>query len=139
MKKLAFVFLMGVSITGCTGSIADSEPQRTAIAAHLKKELNDPASYEGVRWGAPVHFTRQDSAAAAASKLSSEYTATEEQGRTSRRTYLIHTAIKLENVTDTTRVGVRLTHAYRAKNKLGAVVLDSAQFVVYSGGKVEQL
>jgi hypothetical protein len=42
----------------------------------------------------------------------------------------------LRAVTDTTRIGYLLTHAFRAKNKLGAVVLDSARFEVQANGQV---
>jgi hypothetical protein len=40
------------------------------------------------------------------------------------------------SITDTTRIGTQLTHTYRAKNKLGALVLDSTPFVVYKNGQV---
>jgi hypothetical protein len=42
-------------------------------------------------------------------------------------------------VKDTTRLGTAIVHTYRAKDKAGKAVLDSASFVVYTSGKVEQL
>lgn len=42
-------------------------------------------------------------------------------------------------VKDSARLGTQLVHAYRAKNKAGTLALDSATFVVYPGGRVEQL
>ena len=36
-------------------------------------------------------------------------------------------------------MGALPAHAYRTKNKLGALQLDSAQFVVYKNGRVQQI
>ena len=43
----------------------------------------------------------------------------------------------LRAITDTARVGYLVTHAFRAKNKLGALVLDSARFEVDTNGQVK--
>ena len=40
--------------------------------------------------------------------------------------------------TDTTRLGTVVVHAYRTKNKRGALRLDSATFLVLNNGKVER-
>lgn len=135
MKKLLLLPLF--SLAAC--SPTDSNTTHAAVTAYLRQHANEPASYEAVRWGGGTAFTRRDSAAAAAEVLSREYDRTAGDGRTEKRTQLIHTAIRLEAVTDTARVGTHLTHAYRGKNKLGATVLDSAQFVVYKNGQVQAL
>lgn len=44
---------------------------------------------------------------------------------------------KLRTSTDTTRLGMGCVHAYRAKNKMGALVLDSAYFTVMKTGEVQ--
>ncbi|OGX81998.1 hypothetical protein BEN47_05095 [Hymenobacter lapidarius] len=135
MKKLLLPSLLCIS--ACTNS--ESEPTHAAVASYLKQHANDPASYEAVRWGQPVPYTRKDSAAAAAELLSSEYDVLKETEDAERRAQVGNMAIKLEAITDTTRIGTRLTHAFRAKNKLGALVLDSAQFVVYRSGQVQPI
>jgi len=42
-------------------------------------------------------------------------------------------------VKDTARLGTGVVHTYRAKNESGALVLDSATFVVHRNGQIEQL
>lgn len=44
---------------------------------------------------------------------------------------------KLAASTDTTRLGQGISHAYRAKNKMAALVLDSAFFTVLKSGQVQ--
>jgi hypothetical protein len=135
MKNLLFTALLLTS--ACTHSTSDLT--HAAVTDHLKKNLNDPASYEAARWGKPVRFTRQDSAGIVSERLEAEYDKSVNILSDEQRAKISHSAIVLGNITDTTRVGTYLTHAYRAKNKLGALVLDSAQFVVYQNGKVQQL
>lgn len=135
MKKLLLLLLL--SLAACSPN--DSDPTHAAVTAYLQQHANDPAIYEAVRWGLPTAFTRRDSAAAAAEALSSQYDRTAAEGGTPQRAGLLNTAIRLEAITDTTRVGTRLTHAFRGRNKLGATVLDSAQFVVYRTGQVQAL
>jgi hypothetical protein len=137
MKKLLLVGLLTAGAAAC--STADSDPTHAAVTAYLQKNLNDPASYEVARWGKYVRWTRQDSAGAAAERLEAEYDKSVGVLSDEQRAKISHSAILLGNVTDTTRIGTYLTHAYRAKNKLGATVLDSAQFVVYKNGQVQQL
>ena len=52
---------------------------------------------------------------------------------------LLVIANSFTGVNDTTRVGTEIAHSYRIKNQAGTMVLDSATFVVYAGGKVAQL
>jgi hypothetical protein len=42
-------------------------------------------------------------------------------------------------VKDTMRLGTEIGHTYRTRDKTGVMVRDSATFVVYTTGKVEQL
>ena len=135
MKKLLCLPLL--SLVACTAT--DSDPAHTAVSQYLKTHANDPASYEAVRWSGAAGYTRRDSAAAAAEKLFNKYKDTQSEGRPSGELSIIKESLRLSKVTDTTRVGTLLTHAYRGKNKLGAIVLDSAQFVVYTNGQVQAL
>ncbi len=134
--KTLFVALGWLVLSGCASG--DADPTHTAVSEYLKTHAKDPASYAAVRWGEGQAFTRKDSAAIAARILSKEYdkmlTVTAYQY--GKHNELITKALKLEAVTDTTRVGTLLLHAYRSKNNRGAVVLDSACFVVYENGEV---
>jgi hypothetical protein len=46
--------------------------------------------------------------------------------------------VVLERSKDSTRIGTVVSHAYRAKNKMGALVLDSARFLVTKNGQVNR-
>ncbi|UOQ53056.1 hypothetical protein [Hymenobacter cellulosivorans] len=136
MKPLLPVLLL--ALLSCSTSPSLTIEQQT-IEAYVKASANDPSSYEAVRWGKAAAYTRRDSAATAAAVLSARYSATANSPDIEGRAKLIKEAIRLENITDTTRIGTQLTHAYRGKNKVGALVLDSAHFVVYKPGKVVRL
>lgn len=138
MKATLVLAASALLLTACGGS-TDSDPTHAAVTAYLKKSMNDPDSYASARWGKYVRWTRQDSAGAAAGKLEAAYDKSVGVLSDEQRDRISHSAVVLGNVTDTTRVGAYLTHVYHAKNKLGAVVLDSAQFVVYKDGRVQQL
>jgi hypothetical protein len=46
---------------------------------------------------------------------------------------------RLEKSTDSTQLGKAVWHSFRAKNKTGALVLDSALFIVFKDGKITAL
>ncbi|GAA4021017.1 hypothetical protein GCM10022409_00760 [Hymenobacter glaciei] len=130
----------------------------------MKTKLNDPASYEPVRWGTEKPWRKSDADLAAAATLEASYRAQvmrAEQGLDSLRSKAVKRGSKMEDdikrrmmaaagkadkleeigqrlkeSTDTTRVGTVVWHVYRSKNKLGALVLDSARFVVGKSGTV---
>ena len=121
-KRLVFCLL---AAAGC--SAADSDPVHTAVSQYLKTHANDPASYEAVRWSGAVGYTRRDSLKAVLEPIMKTDYAASQGG-------FVDKVLASPEFKDTTRVGTLLTHAYRGKNKLGATVLDSAQFVVYTNG-----
>lgn len=166
MKKLLpFLFAALVGLASCSHETANQK----AVAAYLKNKLDDPSSYESLRWGIPVTWRQHnaDSLAAIAkmasmqadyahaqsfidSCKSGEMFADEDtvrQGRAKRSGVAagqrVDTEVEvlkhLQASTDTTRLGVALWHSFRAKNKLGALVLDSAHFVVSKAGVVSIL
>lgn len=131
MKSHLLALLLAVGAAGCTAP--DADPRHAAVTAYTKQHANDPASYESARWGKPLPFTRRDSVKAILAPILARPGYAASQGG------FVDKMIASPAFTDTARVGTLLTHAYRAKNKLGATVLDSAQFVVYAGGQVQQL
>jgi len=153
---------MGLALASCSGGATEkpataapaADPTHTAVITFLKKNLDDPASYQPARWGKQRAWRKDDAnaidldsikaratiffellktekvAAVASQKQFDETVASLKQLQDSQDS-LIHTV-------DTTRIGTVLTHAYRAKNKMGALQLDSAQFIVYTNGTVKR-
>ena len=164
--KYYLLAIPALLLSACGGS-ADADPTHAAVTAYLKKTLDDPASYQSARWGQAVAVQQRtlDTMQAAQQrrlwkplaahavsaidslhqvKLFSNVAAvrrTSASGMMAARRADSLTLIidKLVASKDTAHVGQRVWHAYRAKNKLGATQLDSAQFIVYNSGKVERL
>lgn len=167
MKTSAAVLCLAVLVSACSPTPAD--PTRAAVTAYLRKTLDDPASYQPVRFGAVTPWLQRgaDSLAAGAKALamqadyahaqsfidscnSGEMFADEDttrQGMSKRSGVaagqrsdenLIQLK-RLQSSADTTRLGSVFWHSFRAKNKLGALVLDSARFVVSTTGTVRVL
>jgi hypothetical protein len=84
-------------------------PEQLAIIKYLKQNTPNLANYEALRWSTPVAYTRSDSLARA------------------------HVVGQRE---DTTRLGTQLFHPYRHITETGAVVEDSAHFLLTRSGKV---
>ncbi len=79
-------------------SCSTQTKEQKLITEYVKKNANDPSSYEPVSFGEPHKFTMSDIPGGPAG--------------------------------DTTTVGVRIRHTYRAKNKMGALVLETSDFLV---------
>lgn len=163
MKHL-LLFAALLSAASCA---SPADKSRAAVSAYLKTKLDDPGSYTPVRWGplAPFRQKTADSLAALALLPAHEAQASRaQQGLDSLRQTGLETrspgykaielrgqaaaeradsigaiGVKLLASKDSTRLGVVGWHSYRAKNKLGALVLDSSQFVVYQTGRVQAL
>lgn len=131
MKHLLLAALLAATVASCAAP--DADPTRVAVASYVKQNTNDPTSYASARWGKPQRFTRRDSVKAVLAPIMAQPGYAASQGG------FVDKLLASHAFTDTTRVGTQLTHSYRAKNKLGATVLDSAQFVVYRNGRVQQL
>lgn len=145
---------------------ADSVQQ--AVTTYIKANAAGFAGYEPVRWGRPTAYTKMseaaikgvvamqlfDNALVPRNKALDAYKASVARHDAPARTEAIKARYGKANkyndsllaiansfigVKDTTRLGTEIMHTYRTKAKSGIMVLDSATFVVYSTGKVEQL
>lgn len=164
MKYLLCLLLLA----GCTGAPAES-PTHDGISALLRKNMDDPASYQPVRWSKPDPHSVHDSIAAlrylAASQIyfknklitiDSTSVAKYGKGNSYAQELLTGTRASLGRnrrerdslynfvhqpiiSNDTAAIGYFITHAFRAKNKLGSLVLDSANFYVDKKGHVTQM
>ncbi|RZJ93091.1 MAG: hypothetical protein EOO60_05985 [Hymenobacter sp.] len=139
-----------------------------AVAAYIKANEGVFAGYEPVRWGQPAAYTKMseaaikgvvamknfDDALVPRNQALANYKASlarhdapaqtaaimAKYGKANKyNDSLLLIANSFIGVKDTTRLGTQVVHTYRAKNKEGVVALDSATFVVYPTGKVEQL
>jgi hypothetical protein len=159
MKKLLPLIALGLAGCGAGTSeqsvAADKDPTRSAVTAFLQKTLDDPASYAPASWGQPkaLHQSElneqeaerlNDRANVMSQLLKAEARNTSATGQQEfHKTELAAKRIQarqdsLLHAADTTTVGTAITHTYRAKNKMGALQLDSAHFVVYKSGRVEK-
>lgn len=168
MKKLLILcaLLAGACHPATSPAEVSASPAQAAVTAYLKKTLDDPASYQPVRWGAATAFQQREVDAARAEEETAELQQQLELARietagmarlieigdvdkaafnrekraadcyTHRADSVNQLVNKLTASTDTTRLGASIWHVFRAKNKLGALVLDSARFVVKKSGEV---
>lgn len=149
-------------------AVAPADSLQRAVATYMHANSADFPGYEPVGWGRPASYTRRseaaikgvvamkafDDALVPRNQALANYKASLARHDPPARTKVIEGAYGKANkhndsllviansfigVTDTTHLGTELVHRYRFKNKAGAVVLDSATFVVYPSGKVEQL
>lgn len=169
MKHYILSALLLVGLVSCHGQ-EDSDPAHAAVTAYLKKNLDDPSSYQSANWGKQKPFTQQDVDIERAADYLSAHQKQRQTGNTASQHYIDMADLsstpedglaqlakakrvlavfthrgdsimalynKAKASTDTTRLGTVLTHAYRAKNKSGALELDSATFTILRTGKVE--
>lgn len=164
MKNLLLLFISPALFAACSSS--SLSPPQQAVSDYLKKSLDDPASYAPVRWGAarPWRQRQADSVLAQALyrqwkpnadhaqsfmdstsalyRLFGEDTLAQRQAMRSaqaaaeRADKLLPDMQRLAKSKALAVVGVCFTHAFRAKNKMGALVLDSARFIVSKSGEV---
>ncbi|WP_223648489.1 hypothetical protein [Hymenobacter psoromatis] len=149
-------------------AVAPTDSLQKAVATYIEANKAEFPGYEPVKWGRPVVYTRQseaaikgvvamkvfDDALVPRNKALANYKASLARHDPPARNKAIETvygkankyndsllviANKFIGVKDTTRLGTQLLHTYRRKDNAGALVLDSANFVVYPGGKVELL
>lgn len=162
MKKLLLASLL-LNLAACSGpaetkAVAESpkaDPTHEAVTAYLKKTLDDPASYQPAAWSKATAFQQRDAdvllaqdaaekgkiafqSAKRAAGSSSAYGKKLFDESAADAKHFQHLEDSLLHTTDTTKVGQVITHTYRAKNKMGALQLDSAQFIVYKNGQVKK-
>jgi hypothetical protein len=154
--------------SGSTESQSSADPTYAAIIAHLKQSLADPGSYQPAHWGQIVPFEQREVDAEIAAAEQVEYKNQLDMAKQTNESYLrlidmgadektlatskhrgevyLHRAdsvsklmAKLKKSTDSTQLGKAVWHAFRAKNKTGALVLDSALFIVFNDGKIAVL
>lgn len=147
---------------------APADTLQQAVAAYVAAHAAAFPGYEPVRWGAPAAYTKMNEAAIkgvvamqafddaltprnqALANYKASLTRHDAPAKTAaimarygkankHNDSLLVIANSFIGVKDSARLGTQLVHAYRAKNKAGALALDSATFVVYPGGRVEQL
>lgn len=147
---------------------AATDSLQRAVQTYIRANTSAFPAYEPVRWGVPTVYTKEkeaaikgvvamqifDDALVPRNKALADYKASLARHDAPAKTAAIMARYGKANkyndsllliansfigVKDTTRLGTELVHTYRAKNRAGALVLDSATFVVYPTGKVEQL
>ena len=131
MKRYASVACLAL-LASCS-TTPDLTIEQQTVEAYVTLGVNDPSSYEAVRWGKAAAYTRRDSVKAAIQPM------LDDMNTFATQKGYIDKVLTSPAFTDTTRIATALTHTYRSKNKLGALVLDSARFVVYPTGKVVRL
>ncbi|TVT37836.1 hypothetical protein FNT36_21990 [Hymenobacter setariae] len=138
------------------------------MASYIKANRAAFVGYEPVRWGQPVTYTKANEAAIKGvlamqlfddalvprNKALAEYKASLARHDAPAKTEAIKARYGKANKyndsllaiansfigsKDTTRLGTQIAHIYRTKAKSGVMVLDSATFLVYRTGKVEQM
>ncbi len=158
----------GATPPGSANNAAPTDSLQRAVVTYMHANSADFPGYEPVGWGKPATYTRQreaaikgvvamkafDDALVPRNQALANYKASLARHDPPARTKVIEGVYGKANkhndsllviansfigVTDTTHLGTELVHRYRFKNKAGAAVLDSATFVIYPGGKVEQL
>ena len=162
MNRATFALLLLAA--GCQKSL-QMTPDQKAISDYVKANINAPATYEPIRWRyvrlwKQVHVDsiaavpvgeKEQLARQGMEDAERKLKAMTVQGLSKRelapyqRTYderlkevLLYSRIhdSLANSMNHTRLGVIFVHTYRAKNKQGKVVVDSARFLVTPAGNV---
>jgi hypothetical protein len=155
--------------TSATGPVEPAAGAvQQAVATYIKAHATDFAGYEPVRWGSPAAYTKLteaaikgivamqtfDNALVPRNKALADYKASVARHDAPAKTEAIKARYGKANkyndsllviansfigVKDTTRLGTEIAHTYRVRAKNGVMLIDSATFVVYTTGKVEQL
>ena len=165
MKTLLPIFCLAVLASACS---SPADPTQAAVGAYLRKTLDDPASYAPVRFGAATPWRQRDAdTTAATGRVPAWATAArayqaqadsvnqlarlgadedvfnayvrKSKAAASKTDSLSAIILTLKVSKNPAVLGQLIRHTFRAKNKLGAVVLDSARFVVLNTGAVTVL
>lgn len=171
MKTLTILSYIVLVLLAACSTGPPLSPIQKKVSTYLRKTLDDPASYQSVRWGVSKPFQQRDLDIGKAADLVLEYRHQSELMQLRSEHFIrmsdiyssnpkmglaeLDKAKKVMNLysrradsvmalsnkfaasIDTTRLGESISHAYRAKNKMGALVLDSAFFTVLKTGEVQ--
>lgn len=158
----------GAASAAVPASAAPATAVQKAVTEYVQAHAAAFPAYQAVGWGRPVAYTKgreaaikgvvamkafddalvprnkalqdyKDAVAKHAPAAAIEAAKARYGKRNKYNDSLLVIANSFTGVKDTTRLGTEIAHTYHTKNKAGAVVLDSTTFVVYRGGKVEQL
>jgi hypothetical protein len=162
MKKIISIFIvLTVIISSC--SISPEKKAQKAIKDYLQKNLNDAKSYESVEFSLlckdettikNTKFGKEldnlefdcyaDSLGMIDSKKEKDY-----QMLTFYKTKFKNDKLKYSNTLDQYRdsiknfksefVGYLMTHKYRAKNKMGGYILESALFIMDKNFNIKEV
>jgi hypothetical protein len=145
-----------------------ASPEQQAVASYVKAHATAFPSYQPLGWGQPLAYTKAreaaikgvlamkafDDALVPRNKALADYQGVQARhapaaevaaalaryGKANKyNDSLLLIANRFLGVKDTFRLGTEITHTYRTKNQSGTLTTDSATFVVYRGGHVEQL
>ncbi|TGE08257.1 hypothetical protein [Hymenobacter fodinae] len=162
MKSLLTGLFLAFLATACSPSDPDAALHER-ISSTIKASAGDPESYQPARWSKATPWRQQDENGLRAKVLRDsiaklkphaelKYRQVQEATRLGMKEQpqwkaewlqeeeamiaLGKQALALEQQKDTTRLGQQLVHAYREKNAAGALVLDSALFIVLKDNSV---
>jgi len=112
MNKLLLTIALALLVASCSTSSQNSkvDAAKELIQSHLQKNLDDPKSYEAGEFGQLDSITKF-----------------EESGQNIN--YVKHGVLPPDSVTTPRFFGYRMTHDYRAKNKMGG--LEKKRSVFY--------
>lgn len=129
MIALALVLIFG----SCTSKTPEQKAC-DAVEKWIKANIDDPKSYEQVRWSVDsvANWTPQYT------KAKDSLEALEKSGKLTHDERYKQDSIIYANLEPTFFQGWKVTHEFRAKNAFGAVVKDEATFFVNKEFKVER-
>jgi hypothetical protein len=112
------------------------DPTHQAVSAYLHKTLDDPASYQPAEWGKAEVWTKAQEAQSEQDLVGVLSKLAWKENRLLAADSLAKIAAELRQITDTSRVGLRISHRYRKRDARGTLVFDSVTLLVSPTGKV---
>lgn len=114
MKKILLLLLM-LPLVAC----GQSEKHAKVIERYYQSHLNDPSSYELVRMGTPREVTRITAIYKVGTEKGVEWSKIEEEASK------YASELKAQGIDPAEIIAYEVEHRYRAKNALGALVLEN--------------
>jgi hypothetical protein len=131
MKRILFLFFAVFALMACS----QKTPQQKAEAAvkqYLQKNMDDPSSYEPVEFGKldSAYSTLEDDSAYIAMNAEIAGIYPETIADINKKTALQNNLTKYISSYKNKWTGYTITHKARAKNKLGALVMENLKFTL---------